>query len=223
MTERDDGPERASSGLSSTRPHGDPLGESASERKGREGLEPGGEAPLPSLGLLSFYDRLRATIVGAVERRGSRLGHRTVEVLLLVPDVFILLVRLALDPRVPSSSRAMIGGALAYFVMPIDLLPEATLGAVGYVDDLVLAAVVLSHVLGPELEPLARKYWSGSQDLRRTLSELVAAARTLLGANLHERLSRLLARRGISLEEIEREALADQTSSPRPSPSIPGV
>ena len=48
--------------------------------------------------------------------------------LLLVPDVFILLVRLALDKDVPGSARAMIGGALAYFVLPFDLLPEAILG-----------------------------------------------------------------------------------------------
>src|SRR3954462_14713527 len=32
---------------------------------------------------------------------------------------------LALDKEVPGSARAMIGGALAYFILPIDLLPEA--------------------------------------------------------------------------------------------------
>lgn len=198
-------------------PHGDPMSTppGAAARPSSEpadALEREGaaeEIPLPSLGLLSFYDRLRASMVRAVERRGSRLGSQAVEALLLVPDVFILLVRLALDPKVPSSSRAMIGGAIAYFVMPVDLLPEAALGAAGYLDDLILSAVVLSHVLGPDLEPHARRYWSGSQDLRRTLSDLVGAARTLLGANLYQRLVGLLERRGISVEEVERQALRE--------------
>jgi uncharacterized membrane protein YkvA (DUF1232 family) len=163
--------------------------------------------PLPSEGLLSFYDRLRAIITQAVERRGIRLGTQVVEALLLVPDIFILLVRLALDKKVPASSRALFGGALAYFILPIDLLPEAMLGAVGYLDDLMLAVAVLSHALGPELEPFARKYWSGSHDLRRTLADLAGAGRSLLGESLYDRLGALLARRGISLEDAERRAL----------------
>ncbi|HVS03378.1 MAG TPA: YkvA family protein, partial [Thermoanaerobaculia bacterium] len=131
--------------------------------------------------------------------RAGRLGQRTVEVLLLVPDMFILLVRLLLDPEVPKSSKTLIGGALAYFILPADLLPEALLGVGGYVDDVVLAAAVLSHALGEQLEPYARKYWSGSQDLRATLTDLTRSAEALLGENLYARLKGLLARRGVAL------------------------
>ena len=92
--------------------------------------------------LLSFYDRLRERIVRAVEKRrdarGGKLTEGAVRALLLVPDVFILLVRLALDKNVPGSTRALIGGALAYFVLPADLFPEMLLGGVGFMDDLVL-------------------------------------------------------------------------------------
>src|SRR5687768_14301139 len=73
--------------------------------------------------LLGFYDRLRERILETVERRGGRLGSASVRALLLVPDIFMLLVRLALDPEVPGGTRALIGGALAYFILPIDLLP----------------------------------------------------------------------------------------------------
>lgn len=155
---------------------------------------------VPSSGLLSFYDRLRARIVRAVERRGGRLGAKAVKALLLVPDVFILLARLLLDPEVPGSARALVGGALAYFVLPVDLLPEAFVGAGGYLDDLVIAAAVLARTFSGDLEPYARRHWSGPDELRVVLADIAGAARGLLGANLYGRLQKVLARRGVELE-----------------------
>lgn len=161
----------------------------------------GGVDDIPSSGLLSFYDRLRKKITRAIERRGGRLGQGTVKVLLVVPDIFILMVRMVLDREIPSHTRAMIGGALAYFLLPLDFLPEALLGVGGYVDDAVLAAAVLSQVLGTELEPYARKHWSGSEDIRVVLRDIAAAGRSLLGESVFDRLKRLLAKRGIEMEQ----------------------
>jgi len=154
----------------------------------------------PSKGLLSTYDRIRERIVRAVERRGGKMGEQTAEALLLVPDVFMLLVRLMLDKEVPRETRVVIGGALAYFVLPTDLFPEAFVGGAGYVDDLVLAVAVLSQVFNRELEPYAERYWSGSKKLRTVLSDILEAAQGLLGQKLYDRLRALLSRRGIDLE-----------------------
>jgi uncharacterized membrane protein YkvA (DUF1232 family) len=156
---------------------------------------------LPSAGLLSFYDRLRERMVEGVEKRGGRFAEGTVRALLLVPDVFILLARLALDKEVPSQARMLIGGALAYFVLPIDLLPEAFLGIGGFVDDLVLATAVLAQAFSGELEPYARKHWSGSEDLRVVIRDVTYTAENLLGAKLYGRLKAVLERRGIRLPE----------------------
>lgn len=176
--------------------------------------------PLPSSGLLSFYDRLRARIERTVERRGGKLAQGTVNALLLVPDVFMLLMRLALDPEVPRSTRTLIGGALAYFVLPIDILPEAFVGPTGYVDDLVLALSVLSHAFGRDLEPWARRYWSGSQDFRRVISDVLGAARGLLNEDLYTRLRKLLADRGIDLDKQTARAETDDLDDDEiPSPS----
>jgi uncharacterized membrane protein YkvA (DUF1232 family) len=162
---------------------------------------------LPSSGLLSFYDRLREKILQTIERRagrpGAKLTEDAVRALLLVPDVFILLVRLTLDKEVPGSARAMIGGALAYFIMPFDLLPEAILGPIGYLDDLVLAAAVLAQAFGGDLEPYARKHWSGSEDLRVVLQDITGTAQSLLGQKVYDRLRRLLSRRGIELKDAK--------------------
>ena len=159
---------------------------------------------LPSNGLLSFYDRLREKILHAIEKRegkrGAKLTEGAVRALLLVPDVFILLMRLALDKRVPTSTRALIGGALAYFVLPVDMLPEALLGGAGFLDDLVLATAVLAQAFGGDLEPYARKHWSGSEDLRVVLKDITETAQSLLGQNLYDKLRRLMSRRGIEVK-----------------------
>ena len=155
---------------------------------------------LPSRGLLSFYDRLREQIVATVERRGGRLSAGTVEALLLVPDVFILLVRLMLDREVPQSKRLLVGGALAYFIVPVDFLPEALLGPTALVDDLILATAVLAQAFGRELEPYAERYWSGSERLRTVIADVLDAAHHLVGHDVYERLRRYLAKQGVDLD-----------------------
>ncbi len=155
---------------------------------------------LPHSGLLSFYDRLRERVVQTVERKGGKLSSGAVKALLLVPDIFMLLVRLTLDKDVPGPTRALIGGALAYFILPMDLLPEAIIGGAGYLDDLVLAAAVLSQVFGGDLERHAHRHWSGSEELHTVLHDLTVTANSLLGENLYGRLKKVLGKRGIDLE-----------------------
>lgn len=172
------------------------------------------ERALEPARLLSFYDRLRERMVKTVARRSRKLGPAAVEALLLVPDVFMLLARLALDRQVPAGARSLIGGALLYFLTPLDLFPEAVIGPVGFLEDLVLAAAVLSQALGGELEPHARRYWSGRQELRGVLHDITASAHSLLGGRLLGRLDRALARRGVHLDPAEREE-AERLASAR--------
>ncbi len=154
---------------------------------------------LPSTGLLSFYDHLRRQVVRTVERRGGKLGSGTAEALLLVPDVFMLVARLTLDPDVPKSERALFASTLVYFIMPFDLLPEGIIGPTGYLDDLVLALSAVSKALGRDLEPYAEKYWSGPQPLRTVLRDVLETGKSLTGTSLYERLKGMLAGRGIEV------------------------
>jgi len=146
--------------------------------------------------LLAVYDRIRERVVRAVEKKGGKLGADAVRVLLLVPDIFLLLVRLALDRDVPASARALIASVLAYFILPVDLLPEAILGGAGFLDDVVLATAVLAQAFGGELEPYARKHWSGPEDLRVVIRDVSEAARRLIGGKAHGRLKKLLGKKG---------------------------
>ncbi len=176
--------------------------ESADQTLARETEHSAGEEALdtlPSAGLLSFYDRLRGRVARTLERRGGKLGRGAASALLLVPDVFILMLRLAMDKDVPKSTRTVLASTLAYFVLPLDLMPEGVIGPTGYLDDLVLALTVLSKTFGRELEPYAEKYWSGSEPLRRVLSDVIASADSLLGSNLYGRVKTLLEKRGVEV------------------------
>lgn len=51
----------------------------------------------------------------------------------------------ALDPKTPTRVRATLIGALAYFVIPLDLVPDFLL-AVGFTDDVTVLAGVIAMV-----------------------------------------------------------------------------
>jgi uncharacterized membrane protein YkvA (DUF1232 family) len=161
-------------------------------------IELPGASEAGSKRLLSFYDRVRSRISGYLERRGGRVGAKTASALLLVPDVLLLLVRLSLDRTVPRSSRALIGGGLAYFLLPADLAPEIVLGPVGFLGDLLIASTGIAHALGPDLESYADRYWSGSRGLRDVLADVTRNGEKLLGVDLATRVEALLHRRFLS-------------------------
>lgn len=163
----------------------------------RETPEP--QEAIASTGLLSFYDRLRSRITWQLEKRGGTVGRKSADLLLLAPDIFILLVRLSLDRTVPKATRRMLVGALAYFMMPMDALPEAVLGVGGFLDDVVLASLVLAQAFGEDLEPYAARYWNGPDKLRVVLRDISQTARSLLGRNLFGRLERMMGKRGIKV------------------------
>jgi uncharacterized membrane protein YkvA (DUF1232 family) len=75
----------------------------------------------------------------------------------------------ALDQQTPLSVRAALWGALAYFIMPFDVIPDY-LPLIGYTDDAaVLAAalrMVASHML-PEHREAARRALNRLEDAAR--------------------------------------------------------
>ncbi|HEY0107857.1 MAG TPA: YkvA family protein [Rhizomicrobium sp.] len=53
----------------------------------------------------------------------------------------------AIDPATPAKVRAVLFAALAYFVMPFDLVPDFLAG-IGFTDDAAVIAMALSVVAG---------------------------------------------------------------------------
>ncbi len=57
----------------------------------------------------------------------------------------------ALDPRTPARVRHILLGAVAYFLLPADLVPDFLVGF-GFTDDAAVVALVL-RTLGSHIEP----------------------------------------------------------------------
>lgn len=51
----------------------------------------------------------------------------------------------ALDPRTPGKSKAVLFGALAYFIMPVDAIPDI-LAFVGFSDDIAVLSLAIATV-----------------------------------------------------------------------------
>jgi len=138
-----------------------------------------------------FYDRIRNTIRKYVDGKGTVLG-KTAEYLLLVPDVFILLWRLTTDGRVNSKDKLLLGSAVVYYVSPFDLIPEAIVGPIGYLDDLVFGVFVLNKVLGSIDASIIREHWSGSEDVLGMIQRVLNAADSLIGKDLVAKIKKMM-------------------------------
>ncbi|WP_036126001.1 YkvA family protein [Lysinibacillus sphaericus] len=118
-----------------------------------------------------FYQKLRMKLVAFL---GSKKGKKNkfAPYLMFVPDLFHLLIKTVTDAGVDKKSRALIGASIAYFVLPIDLMPEGLLGFGGYLDDVVLATFVINTIinrLGPEV---VEKHWTGDDKLLHVLQKV---------------------------------------------------
>jgi len=134
-----------------------------------------------------LYDRLRGRV--AEVRPGAASGIR--DVILLLPDLGVLLLRLLRDPRVPLSCKAVAVFGIGYALSPIDLLPTLLVGPIGLVDDLLVVAAALSKILNQVHPDIVRSHWSGQGD---ALDAIQRAARWSASILL-ERLPRQLRRR----------------------------
>lgn len=133
-----------------------------------------------------FYQVLRSRIAEWLGSKGK--GFKHAQVLLLAPDLFHLLTRLLLDRRIPGTEKAFLGATVAYFLSPIDILPEALLGPAGYVDDVALAAYALSRLVNAGHGAVARELWAGDGDLIETIQRVLEVADEMVGSGLWERL-----------------------------------
>jgi uncharacterized membrane protein YkvA (DUF1232 family) len=144
-----------------------------------------------------FYRRLRDRVKRWAQRRD--VPEKRMEYLLLAPDLFVLLSRLALDGRVPVGPKAKIAAGIAYFVSPLDMVPDF-LGPPGFLDDVVVAAWILHTVVSElnQLDPsILEDHWEGEEDVLQQVSDIVERAEDVLGQGLRFVVKRLRSGRGL--------------------------
>src|SRR5256885_11241730 len=90
---------------------------------------------------------------------GRRSAAR--ELVTLLPNLVLLFRGLLHDPRVSRGSKALVWCAIVWVVSPIDLIPEF-IPIAGPLDDAVVAALVLRHVLRRSGAGVVADHWRGS-------------------------------------------------------------
>jgi uncharacterized membrane protein YkvA (DUF1232 family) len=107
--------------------------------------------------LLLWLCLVGALLVAGTGRRRPRLA----EVLRLLPDLLVLLQRLAWDGSLPRVVRVLLLLLLVYLALPFDLIPDFVPIA-GYADDAIIVAVALRFTVRRAGAEAVTRHWSGS-------------------------------------------------------------
>ncbi len=130
-----------------------------------------------------FYQKIRKDVKHWLN---DNLGkeNKWADYILVAPDLFHLLCKLTADSEIPSNKKLKLVAGIAYFISPIDLLPEAFLGPIGYLDDIAVTAYILNDIIN-EVDPqIVRNHWAGEQDILDLVKTILANADKMIGSKL---------------------------------------
>ncbi len=134
-----------------------------------------------------FYQKIRKDVKQWVNDNLDK-ENKWADYILAAPDLFHLLCKLTADSEIPSNKKIKLVAGIAYFISPIDLLPEAFLGPIGYLDDIAVAAFILNDLIN-EVDPqIVRKHWAGEQDVLVLIKTILANADKMIGSKMWQRI-----------------------------------
>ena len=138
-----------------------------------------------------YYQELRIKFKSWIQTKEGR-DHKWSEYLLAAPDLFHLLCKLSIDKDVPVKEKAKLAGVIAYFVSPIDLVPEAIVGPIGYIDDISLAAYVLNQIVNNTDPEVIKRHWAGEGDVLELIQRILERADEMIGSGLWAKLKNMI-------------------------------
>ena len=136
-----------------------------------------------------LYERIRGAVVSS---RPKREPSGLLDLLFLLPDFTVLLMRLLRDDRVPIMAKAIAVGGVAYVVSPIDVMPGLLFGPVGLVDDLLVVAGCVSAMLNRVHPDVVRSHWSGQGDVLDAVASVTDLVEDQVIGNIRSKLGRLM-------------------------------
>ncbi len=119
-----------------------------------------------------FYQNLRSRMREWLSTRNGSTSTWA-EYLMFAPDIFHLLCKLAMDSEVPVKERAKLAAAVAYFISPFDLIPEAFAGFIGFADDIALGAYVLNSLVNTCNPEILERHWAGDRDILELIQRIL--------------------------------------------------
>lgn len=101
------------------------------------------------------------------------------------PEIYHMFNNILEDPNLPGRYRPLVIAAIAYFIIPTDIMPEDLEGPYGYIDDIFFSAYVANHlrdVLGDD--EIFEENWEGKQPIIPLLERILAQEKELIGEKL---------------------------------------
>ena len=138
-----------------------------------------------------YYQELRNKFKSWIQTKEGK-DHKWSEYLLATPDLFHLLCKLSIDKDVPVKEKAKLAGVIAYFVSPIDLVPEAIVGPIGYIDDISLAAYVLNQIVNNTDSEVVKRHWAGEGDVLELIQRILERADEMIGSGLWAKIKNMI-------------------------------
>ncbi|HEY6121485.1 MAG TPA: DUF1232 domain-containing protein [Pyrinomonadaceae bacterium] len=143
----------------------------------------------------------------------SLTKSRLKNILLFLPNLLLLSARLMVDSRVPAKERLLVAGAIAYVIIPLDLIPDM-IPFVGQIDDVYLISLTLLRLMTVTDSAVIREHWKGGGDV----VEFVGAAALLAGKLLPKRIRRVLtARVDMNIKTVSKQLLVERSTSQDPN------
>ena len=138
-------------------------------------------------------EAVEGPVTGEVTRRSAK--KTIVHYIRQLPNYLRLLVGLMTDRRVAGLDKLLVAGALAYIVMPFDLVPDF-IPFFGEVDDVFLLVLALERLISNSGRSVVLAHWSGAiEDLAELqLRSVVSAAAFFLPSRLRRRLRSMVRR-----------------------------
>ncbi len=134
-----------------------------------------------------FYKKLRSNVKIWINKNLDT-ENKWSDYVLAAPDLFHLLCKLSVDKDVPSKKKIKLIAGIAYFISPIDLLPEAFLGPIGYLDDIAVSAYILNDLVNDVDPQIVRKHWAGEKDILDLIKTILANADKMIGGILWKKI-----------------------------------
>ncbi len=121
------------------------------------------------------FDAILEKDISGYEGKFSRLIAQA-------PALYKMMTRLLDDPDLPRPMSPLVIAAIAYFILPEDIIPEEKFGPIGYVDDIYLCAFVANEVTKESASPdiLARN-WDGNVPIAPLIREILDREKELIG------------------------------------------
>jgi uncharacterized membrane protein YkvA (DUF1232 family) len=110
-----------------------------------------------------FYDVLSDNLESYQGEYASFIDHG--------PLLFKLLTEVLDDKNINQDLRLEISAAIAYYVVPMDVIPEQIYGPYGYIDDIFITVYVIRKIADLFGYEYLEKQWEGKGKLENVVNE----------------------------------------------------